>query len=118
VKDQKETIQELKNKMRKFSRDRNWEQFHTPKNLSICMAIEVGELMEYFRFTPDSELDEVVEKNRQDIEHEIADVALLLLQFCNMNNIDLTSAIHSKLEELEQRYTVEKSHGRSTKIKK
>lgn len=116
MKDQKATIQELKDKMRKFVQDRNWEQFHTPKNLSMCIAIEIGELMEHFRFTPDSELADAVEKNRQDIEHEVADIALMLLQFCNMNRIDLTAAIDSKLEELEKRYTIERSYGRSTKI--
>lgn len=118
MKDQITTVQELKSAFKKFVNDRNWEQFHTPKNLSMCMAIEIGELMEFFRFATDADLPHIVEQNRQKIEHEVADVALLLLQFCNMNNIDLTSAIESKTKEIEQRYTIEKSYGRSVKITK
>lgn len=118
MKDQKATVQELKEKFRKFAQERNWEQFHTAKNLSICIAAEAAELMEHFMWVPDQESAEHFEKNRQEIEHEVADIAFGLLQFCNMNNIDLSSAIDTKMQELEQRYTIEKSYNRWGKISK
>jgi dCTP diphosphatase len=116
--DQKTTIQDLKNKFKKFSQDRNWEQFHTAKNLSMCIAAEAAELMEHFMWVTGQEATQELEKKRQEVEHEVADIAFGLLQFCNMHNIDLSSAIESKLQELEERYTIEKSYNRWTKISK
>lgn len=116
--DQKTTIQDLKNKFKKFSQERNWEQFHTAKNLSMCIAAEAAELMEHFMWVSAEESTQQFEQNRQEVEHEVADIAFGLLQFCNMHNIDLSSAIDSKLQELEQRYTIEKSYNRWTKISK
>lgn len=118
MKDQKTSIQELKDKFRKFCHERNWEQFHTAKNLSMCIAAEAAELMEHFMWVSSEESVKLLEQNRQEVEHEVADVAFALLQFCNMHNIDLCSAVDAKLEELGQRYTVEKAYGRWGKISK
>ena len=113
--DQKTTIQELKEKFRRFVQARNWEQFHTAKNLSMTLSAEAAELMEHFLWVEGPESSAIVEKNRSEIEKEIADVAFGLFQFCNVYNIDLATAIESKLQELDQRYPVEKSYGRWTK---
>ena len=118
MKDHLTTIQELKNKFRKFAQDRDWEKFHSAKNLSADIAIEAAELMEHFVWASSEESAEIFERNRQDIENEVADVAFALLQFCNMYNIDLSTAIDVKLEELGQRYSIEKSYGRWIKISK
>ncbi len=118
MKDQKTTIQDLKDQFRKFVKDRDWEKFHTAKNLSMGISVEASELMEHFIWASSEESSQIFEKNRQEIENEVSDIAILLFQFCNMYNIDLTSATEHKLKELEERYTIEKSYGKWTKIKK
>jgi len=115
--DQTTTIQELKDKFTQFCQNRNWEQFHSPKNLSMCIAAEAAELMEHFLWIDVKESSTVMEENRHEIEKEVADIAFGLLQFCAINKIDLTKAVDTKLQELDRRYPVEKSYGRWTKDK-
>lgn len=117
MKDKKTTIQELKNTFNEFVKARNWEQFHSAKNLSMCIATEAAELMEHFLWAEGrNESEKAMEDNRAEIEKEVADIAFGLLQFCTMNNIDLTTAIETKLQELNVRYAVDKVYGRSGKI--
>jgi NTP pyrophosphatase (non-canonical NTP hydrolase) len=111
------TIAELKNRVRAFARERDWEQFHSPKNLSMALAAEAGELMEHFLWTDaDASMDRTQEPvRRRKIEEEIADVVIYALEFCNVTGIDLAAAIETKLAANAQKYPVEKSRGRSEK---
>lgn len=68
---------ELLAKILAFRSEREWEQFHTPKNLSSALCVEAAELLEQFQWAKDSELEELVEREREAIEHEIADIAIL-----------------------------------------
>lgn len=113
--DQNTTIAALKEKNKKFVAERDWAQFHTPKNLSMNIAIEAAELMELFVWTNNDESYKTVELKRQEIENEIADIALNLLSFCAQNNIDLTSAIEHKMQLNAQKYPVEKVKGKAKK---
>src|SRR3990167_88320 len=89
-----------------FRREREWEQFHTPKNLSVALSVEVSELLECFQWAKDSELSELVVRERTAIEKEIADIAILLCYLCHDLNIELDGAVRSKLEENRQKYPV------------
>ena len=111
------TIAELKACVLAFTRARDWEQFHSPKNLSMALAAEAGELMEHFLWTDAAgSLDRTREATRrQKIEEEIADVVIYSLEFANVTGIDLAAAIEAKLAANAQKYPVEKARGRSEK---
>ena len=101
-----------------FRRERDWEQFHTIRNLCAALCIEASELLEPFRWARDSEVDSIVEKQRPEIESELADVAILLSYLCHDLDISIEDAVREKLEQNRTRYPVEKSKGVSTKYNK
>jgi len=109
------TVESLKNDVKKFVEDREWQQFHSPKNLSMALVSEATELMDLFLWCESAASYEALEKCRQDAEDEIADVAVLLLAFCVRHNIDLSAAIAHKRIEAARKYPVEKCKGKSTK---
>ena len=100
----------------KFRRERDWEQFHTPKNLSMSIAIECAELMEHFQWKKDSEVQGYLQTGEAEkVKEEIADIAAYLLLLCSDLDIDLSQAILDKVEKNGQKYPVEKSRGRHNK---
>ncbi len=109
--DQQTTIQELKKKIEKFMNEREWKQFHSPKNMTMAIAAEAAELMEPFLWVEGHEAKQELEKKRDAIEQEAADVAIALLTFCDENNIDLSKAIEQKLIIQAKKYPVEKAKG-------
>jgi dCTP diphosphatase len=111
------TIADLKDRVLAFSRERDWEQFHSPKNLSMALAAEAGELMEHFLWADaGGSRDRCRETaRRQKIEEEIADVVIYSLEFANVTGIDLAASIEAKLAANAQKYPVEKARGRSDK---
>ena len=110
-------IAALQAKILAFARERDWLQFHDPKNLSMAVAVEAGELMEHFRWVRSDESLAVLKdaKTREAIAHEVADVAILLLEFAANAGIDIPSAIDAKMAINAQRYPVEQSRGRADK---
>jgi dCTP diphosphatase len=115
--DKSATVAELRERVMAFARERDWEQFHSPKNLSMALAAEAGELMEHFLWTDSRESTETVrsEKKRHLIEDEIADVVIYALEFANVCGIDLAAAIEAKLGKNAAKYPVEKARGRAVK---
>lgn len=112
------TINQLKKKVAQFVAEREWQQFHTPKNLSMNLCREASELMEKFIWANDKNADQELTENRQEIEDEAADVLMALLAFANASNIDLARALEHKMKEVEQKYPIATSKGRSTKYTK
>lgn len=111
------TVAVLKSRVLAFARERDWEQFHAPKNLSMALAAEAGELMEHFLWAT-SEDSRVVMKNRvqrRKIEEELADVIIYALEFANMTGINVAAAIEAKMVANAKKYPVEKARGRSVK---
>lgn len=98
-----------------FRRNREWEQFHTARNLAASISIEANELLEVFQWVGDDDIEDVVRARRADIEREVADVAILLSYLCNDLEIDLEKCVRDKLIENEQKYPVDRSKGRATK---
>ncbi|MBK8857601.1 MAG: nucleotide pyrophosphohydrolase [Opitutaceae bacterium] len=111
------TVAELRERVLAFVRERDWEQFHAPKNLSMALAAEAGELMEHFLWSTPEQSRVVVQEpvKRHKIEEEIADVVIYALEFANMTGIDVSAAIERKLAVNAKKYPVEKSRGRSEK---
>ena len=111
------TVAELRARVLAFVRERDWEQFHAPKNLSMALAAETGELMEHFLWMSPEQSRTVVQdpEKRRKIEEEIADVVIYALEFANMTGIDVAAAIERKLAVNAKKYPVEKARGRSDK---
>jgi len=115
--DAKTTVAELRERVLAFVHERDWEQFHSPKNLSMALAAESGELMEHFLWTESKDSLTVAHepRKRPAIEEEIADVVIYALEFANICGIDLAVAIERKMAANAKKYPVEKARGRSDK---
>lgn len=115
--DAQTTVGEIRARVLAFARERDWEQFHSPKNLSMALAAEAGELMEHFLWTEakDSAAPLAEAKKREQIEDEIADVVIYALEFANIGGIDLAKAIEAKLAKNAAKYPVEKARGSAKK---
>ena len=115
--DSSTTIADLKKHVLAFVRERDWEQFHTPKNLSMALAAEAGELMEHFLWaTPEqSRAVALAPAKRSKIADELADVVIYALEFANMTGLDLAAAIEAKMASNAKKYPVEKAKGRAEK---
>lgn len=102
----------LINEILKFSEDRNWKQFHNPKDLAISISIEAAELLENFQW---SSSEEAVNKKLYDIKEELADVLIYSVLLANSINVDVNEIITSKLEKNNKKYPVDKAFGKKEK---
>lgn len=111
------TVADLKARVLAFARERDWEQFHAPKNLSMALAAEAAELMEHFLWAaPEASRGIAVDPVRRErIEEELADVVIYALEFANMTGIDVAAVIETKMAKNARKYPVEKARGRSDK---
>lgn len=110
-------LEELKRRVLAFAQERDWEQFHSPKNLSMALAAEAAELMENFLWVqPEASRARLEDpQRRKAVEEELADIFIYALQFANQTGIDLATAIEAKMEINARKYPVEKARGRSEK---
>jgi NTP pyrophosphatase (non-canonical NTP hydrolase) len=101
----------------KFCEDRDWDQFHSPKELAIGLVTESAELLDIFRFKSNEEINELLlnPKSREHIEEEIADVFTFILRFAQLHNIDLEKAFLAKLEKNNLKYPADKVRGKNKK---
>src|SRR5215471_4279787 len=108
------TVAALRDAMRRFVAERNWEPFHSPKNLSMGAAVEAAELMEHFLWVDNEASRQVVQDAAKmgEIADEMADVACYLLALCNTLGIDLSEAVRGKLVKNAVKYPVEKCRGK------
>lgn len=108
------TVAQLRDAWRQFVTERDWEQFHSPKNLVMGLAVEAAELMEHFLWVENAASREVVCDPRQlgEVADEMADVAGYLLALANTLGIDLSEAIAAKMLKNAQKYPAERFRGR------
>lgn len=110
--------EKLKSRLLEFRTEREWEQFHDPRNLCAALAIEAAELQELYLWAKDGDLEQRSLEQREQIKHEISDIAILLTYLCHDLKIDLETSIANKIALNELKYPVEKSRGVSTKYDK
>ncbi len=111
------TLAELKARVLAFARERDWEQFHAPKNLSMALAAEAAELMEHFLWASPEQSRAVAADptKRARIAEELADVVIYALEFANATGLDVAANIEAKMASNARKYPVEKARGRSAK---
>ena len=115
--DNKINIEQLKELVKNFCDDRDWEQFHNPKDLAIGLSTESNELLSLFRFKDTNDMEEILSnpQKKEDIEDETADIFFFLLRFAQMYNIDLSKALEKKVEKNNRKYSIEKFKGSNKK---
>lgn len=108
----------LLDRIRVFAEERDWGQFHSPKNISMALSVEASELLENFQWMTEDESRNVSTGKKAEVADEAADVFLYLLRLCDEMDIDLLKAANEKIDKNAVKYPVEKSKGRSTKYNK
>ncbi|MBI0327402.1 nucleotide pyrophosphohydrolase [Burkholderia plantarii] len=108
-------LQKLRDVLRRFSRERDWEKFHTPKNLAIALSVEASELLEPFQWLHSGERAELDSHQTTAIRHEMADVLAYLILLADKLNINLYDATLEKIKINEEKYPAEKVRGNSKK---
>lgn len=108
-------IQDLQTALRNFARERDWEQFHSPKNLAMAMSVEAAELLEQFQWLTEEGSRSLTDAKREAVAEEVADVFLYLLQLSDKLGIDPLDAARKKLQLNALKYPVERAKGTSKK---
>ncbi len=109
------TIKELTEKIIKFREERDWKQFHKPKDMAISLALEAAEVLEHFQWKTSEEIEEYVKTHKEHIGEELADVLYWILLMSYDIDLDILEALDKKLEKNAQKYPVEKFKGKHTK---
>jgi NTP pyrophosphatase (non-canonical NTP hydrolase) len=110
-------VKKIQAELAKFAEDRDWEQFHSPKNLSMALAGEAGELLEIFQWLTEDQSSKgsLTSEQLNDAAEEIADIMIYALRLADRLEINVEAAILSKVEKNAARYTVEASRGNAQK---
>ncbi len=114
----KPSIDDVRYKLRRFIEERDWDKFHSPKNLAISISLEAAEILEHYQWKTDEQSHDLSEEEKEELAREIADVFIYLLRLSERLQIDMCESAVNKIEENAKKYPVEKSRGRSTKYTK
>lgn len=113
-----DSLELLRERLAAFAAERDWDQFHNPKNLAMALAGEAGELVEHFQWLSFEQARNLPRTTRDEVALECADVLLFLVRLCDKLDIDLATAAERKLALNAKKYPIEKSRGRATKYNK
>ena len=105
------TLEELKEIATKLVSERDWQQFHTPKDLSMNLSVEANELLEKFLWISSQKSFDEIQSNKTEIEDEVGDILFSILRFCAVSNIDASAAFIRKIEKIKLKYPAEKVKG-------
>ena len=111
------TVADLKDIVREFCENRDWDKYHNAKDLAIGIITEASELLEFFRFKDDIEIQTLMNDNEKlkEISHELADIFYFILRFSQKYDIDITKAFESKMKVNEAKYPIDKAKGSNKK---
>lgn len=108
----------LRNALRSFAAERDWDQFHSPKNLAAALSVEAAELLEHFQWLTEEESRNLPDSTRQAVTEEMADVLLYLIRIADKLDVDLGNAARHKITLNSSKYPVELARGNATKHSK
>ena len=104
-------LEELRDVLRRFAAERDWDQFHSPKNRACALSVEAAELLERFQWLTEEQSKNLTPHDKAKVADEIADVLIYLIRIADKLDVDLVAAAYSKIERNAQKYPVEKSRG-------
>ena len=105
-------LKKINQKIKSFVKDRDWDQFHSPKNLSMALSVEASELVEIFQWLKESDLKKI---DKEKVADEIADIFFYLIRISQKMNIDIEKSFHKKMIKNIKKYPVKLSKGKSDK---
>lgn len=111
----KNDLDDLKQRLREFAEARDWDQFHSPKNLSMALSGEVAEIIEHFQWLTQEQSKHLPEEKLKEVKSELADTFIYLIRLADKLDIDLVEEAKNKIDINEQKYPVEKSKGNAKK---
>src|SRR5689334_4294811 len=108
-------IRRLRDRLRQFAAERDWDQFHSPKNLAAALSVEAAELLEPFQWLSEEQSRSLPPQSLEQVTQELADVFLYLIRLADQLNVDLVAAAARKIELNGHKYPVDKSRGSAAK---
>lgn len=105
----------IRDQLRVFAAERDWDQFHTPKNLSAALCVEAAELLEHFQWLQTGNPEELTARKYQEIRHEMADVLVYLIRLADKLDVDLSAAVEEKMQLNRLKYPADKVRGDARK---
>lgn len=110
-----DSLHELRSRINHFVAERDWAQFHTPKNLAMAMIVEAAELVEQFQWDTPQESQQLTAEKREAVSHELADTFVYLLRIAEVLNIDLIDAANRKIDLNAKKYPADQARGSNAK---
>lgn len=110
-----EQLEDLKERIRRFAEERDWDQFHTPKNLAMALIVEAAELVEQFQWLTAEESQSLPPEKQAEVEAELADILIYLVRIADKFDIDLHHAALNKLQRNAEKYPAARVRGRANK---
>jgi len=108
-------LNEIKHRLREFAEVRHWNQFHSPKNLSMALSAEVAEIVEHFQWLTEEQSKTLPKDKLAEVETELADTLIYLIRLADKLDIDLIKAAKNKIDINEQKYPIDKAKGNAKK---
>lgn len=110
-----ESLEHIKNRLREFAAERDWDQFHSPKNLAMALIVEAAELVEHFQWLTEAQSQTLPPKKLAEVEQEIADIQIYLIRLADKLGVDMEKAVNAKIALNEKKYPAEKVRGSAVK---
>ena len=110
-----ESLEHIKIRLREFASKRDWDQFHSPKNLAMALIVEAAELVEHFQWLTEEQSQTLPPKKLVEVEQEIADIQIYLIRLSDKLGINMDKAVNAKIELNEKKYPAEKVRGSAVK---
>jgi len=111
-------LETIKLRLREFAKERDWDQFHSPKNFSMALIVECAELVEHFQWLTDEQSKRLPEDTLDEVSLEMADIMIYLIRLADKLDVDLLEAVDRKIELNAKKYPIDKAKGLATKYNK
>lgn len=108
-------LNQIQVQLREFAKERDWDQFHSPKNLSMALIVEAAELVEHFQWLTEEQSKSLDQKQLDKVQEELADIQIYLIRIADKLNVDLMGAVSKKIDANARKYPSEKVRGSSKK---
>lgn len=108
-------FESIARKLRRFAEERDWDQFHSPKNLTMALNVEAGELLEHFQWLTQEQSQNLPPDKQSKVAEEIADIQVYLIRIADKLGIDILESVHAKIKQNEEKYPADKVRGSARK---
>ena len=110
-----QSLEQIKTRLREFAKERDWDQFHSPKNLAMALIVEAAELVEHFQWLTEEQSQSLPSEKLAEVEQELADIQIYLIRLADKLGVDMEKAVNAKIELNAKKYPAEKVRGSAVK---